>query len=336
MNKQIKQIIIGITTAILLGVIFTGCGQNKVEEGDLKTIRIGFPGTENVMFGLGTIAQDLEYFDQELEKSGYKVEYINFPAAGPAVNEALASKNIDVAIYADFPGIVSKSRGVPTTLLGIPEKSFYSQILIGLDSSIESISDLKGKKIGFTKGTYMHKNLLEILEKNGLKESDVELINVSTEGESALITKNIDALVTTEQIALQLVITKNVAKTLDTTRNYPEIAAQTVFVGRTEFVNENPEAIVAINKALIKAAELFREDQDKAYQSATKTGLNIDAVKALYNPEAPDFQLFQIGINEESIKKLQDTMRFLIDQKLINESFDVKTWADNSFYEKAK
>lgn len=336
MNNKIKIIITGILTAILLSMFLTGCGRNVDKDSEQKTIRIGFPGTENVMFGLGTVAQDLEYFDQELEKSGYRVEYINFPAAGPAVNEALASKNIDVAIYADFPGLVLRSRGVPTTLLGIPEKSFYSQILVGLDSKIESISDLKGKKIGFTKGTYMHKNLLEILEKNGLKESDVELINVSTEGESALVTKNIDALVTTEQIALQLVITKKVAKTLDTTRNYPEIAAQTVFIGRTEYVDENPEAIVAINKALIKAAELFKKDQDKAYQSVTKTGLNIDAVKALYSPEAPKFELFQIGINEESIKKLQDTVRFLLDQKLINESFDIKTWVDNSYYEKAK
>ena len=339
MNKLLKKIVLIGFVLIAGTAILTGCGgsgdNGGGETGGEKVIRLGYPGTSNAMFGLGSVAQDQKYFDEELEKAGYKVEYTNFPAAGPAVNEALASGNIDAAIYADFPGIILTSKGVPLKLYGIPESRFYSQILVATDSEIASVKELKGKKIGFTKGTYMQKNLLEILEANGLSKSDVELINVTTDGPSALISGNIDALVTTEQEGLLQVVTQKAAKTLDTTRNYPDIAAQSVFIASEGYATENPEAIIAINKALLRAAELFRTDPDKAYESVTKTGLNLESVKALYDSEAPDFDLFQVGITDESIKKLEVTVDFLKAEELISAPVDVKAWSDNSFYEKA-
>ncbi|SHI78922.1 ABC transporter substrate-binding protein [Parasporobacterium paucivorans] len=335
-----KKKIIILAVAVFALIAFTACSKGASTEAaakndESKVVRLGYPGSANFMGGLAGVAQEKKFFDEELDKIGYKIEYVPFAAAGPAVNEALASNSIDVAIYADFPGVVLKSKGVPIDLLGIPESRFYSQILVKSDSDIKSVKDLKGKKIGFTKGTYMQKNLLEILAKNNLVPSDVELVNVTTDAESALISGNLDAIVQTNQGALMLTTTKKVAISIADTRDYPETTAQVIFVGVDSFVKSNPEVAVAMNKALLRAKEYFEMDSEDAFTILTKSGLNLESVKLQYGSEAPGFDLFTVGITEESIRKLQETQKFLIDEKLITGEFDIAAWTDNSYYEKA-
>ena len=100
----------------LVGCAKTGrTSADKPQE--LKVVKLGFPGSANFMGSIAGIAQDKKFFEEELQKIGYKIEYVPF-AAGPAVNEALATKKIDLAIYADFPGLVLKSKDI-----GIPFSS---------------------------------------------------------------------------------------------------------------------------------------------------------------------------------------------------------------------
>ncbi|AFS77790.1 ABC transporter aliphatic sulfonates-binding protein SsuA [Gottschalkia acidurici 9a] len=330
---------------VLIGISITACEKKQeaskettkasTEVKGEKLVRLGFPGSQNFLGGVAGIAQEKKFFDEELKKVGYKIEYVPFAAAGPAVNEALAGKQIDFAIYADFPGVVLKSKGIDIDLLGITDNKIHSTIVIKNDSKISSIKDLKGKKIGFTKGTYMQKFLIEILDKNGLTTNDVELINVTTDAESALITGNIDALVQTDTQALQLTVTKKIAKELDSTRNYPELSAQSVFVGDHKFAKDNPEVPVAIQKALVKAREYFKNNTEDSYKILTKSGLDLEAIKKQYDSESPEFEIFTLDITQDSIKRLDETQKYLIDQELITNKFDTEKWSDNSYYEKA-
>ncbi|MEJ2214065.1 MAG: ABC transporter substrate-binding protein, partial [Gammaproteobacteria bacterium] len=61
---------------------------------------------------------------------------------------------------------------------------------------ISSVKDLKGKKVGVEIGFVGHLLLLNALEKNGLTESDVELVNVPTnETPQVLASGEVDAVV---------------------------------------------------------------------------------------------------------------------------------------------
>ncbi|MCB2358569.1 ABC transporter substrate-binding protein [Clostridium estertheticum] len=332
-----------IITLILLGlflVSFSACGKKadtvniKVTH-ENKVVKLGFPGNSSVLGGISGIAQEKKYFEEELAKVGYKIEYVAFPAAGPAVNQALAGNKIDFAIYADFPGVVLKSKGIDVDLLGITEDKIHSRVVVKNDSKIMSIKELRGKKIGFTKGTYMQKFLLQLLADNGLSDKDVQLINITTNGESALVGGNIDALVQTDTQALTLISTKKVAKEIENTRTHAGWSAQSVFVGSHSYVKDNPQVPVAIDKALIRAKKYFTSNTEDSYKILTKSGLNLDSVKEMYKSEAPDFKLFTINTSSESIKRLNDTQKFMIDQKLITGKFGTSKWADNSYYEKA-
>lgn len=334
MIKKLISIFLVAVTAVMM----TGCGngsQNVNAKSEEKVVRIGFPGTQNFLGGVAGIAQEKKYIDDELSKIGYKVEYKPFAAAGPAVNEALTANEIDIAIYADFPGILSKSKGVETSLIGITDNYITSAVIVKSDSSINSVKDLKGKKIGFSKGTYMQKYLYEILEANSISQDEVELINTSNDVDSSLQSGALDAgVVTDTQEALQ-VFTKKVAKTIDTAKDHPDITAQSVIVGNSKFLSENKDAIVAFFKGLKEAKTFMIENTDEAYDVLTKSGLDIDAVKSLYGKDNGKFDYITFEVDDEAKEKINQSKKFMIDNKLISTDFDVDTWTDNSFYEEA-
>ncbi len=334
MKKKLLSIFLAVTTVFML----VGCGNSKQAENTRSTekvVRIGFPGTQNFIGGVAGLAQEKKYIDDELSKAGYKVEYKPFAAAGPAVNEALTANEIDIAMYADFPGILSKSKGVETSLIGISDNSMTSAIIVKADSPITSVKDLKGKKIGFTKGTYMQKYLYQILDANGIAQNDVELINTNNDVDSALQGGSIDAVVVTDtQEALQ-VFTKKAARTIDTSKDHPDFAAQAVIVGNNKFLAENRDAAVALFKALQEAKTFIKGNTDEAYEILTKSGLNKEAVKFNYRKDNEKFDYFSLKVDDNAKEKINDSKKFMIDNKLITKDFDTDKWIDNSFYEEA-
>ena len=327
-----KKFILPIVLIISL-LTLVGCG-NSSKTKDKKVLRIGYPGTQSALSGVAGIAQEKGYINSYLKELGYSVEYIGFPSAGPGVNEALASNEIDIAIYADFPGILIESKGGDTSLIGITDNYTNSAIIVSNDSDISSIKDLKGKKIGFTKGTYMHKYIYEILDLNGIKLNEVELIN-TTDGESALQGNSIDAIVTTDWSEGVLVQTKKVAKTLDSSKDHKDITAQTVIVGNKEYLNKNEEAVVAFLKALIKGKEFLIENTDEGFDILTNTGYSKEVISTLMGKDDNKFDFVSLDITEDSIKKLETSKNFMLNNDIISKDFDINSWIDRSFYEKA-
>lgn len=339
-----KKIISLLLLLAFVGVL-VGCSSSKAKETatsepvkttEVKTIRLGFPGNKNTLTGVAGIAQENKYFDEELAKIGYKIEYVPFAAAGPAVNEALATKKIDFAIYADFPGLVLKSKKVGISLLGITDNHTNSTLLVKQDSPIKAVKDLKGKKVAFTKGTFMQKNFLELLAQNGLTEKDVQVINVvTTDAASALLSGNIDALVYVDSIIIPLLVDKS-AREIDSTRRHPEIRAQSVFVGVDSFVEQNPEAPVAILKALLRARDFVKSNPEESLKIWTKTGLSEAGLKILYGTDTSLYSnYFPLEITQDSINKLTGTKNFLLKQKLIKSDYSIEEFANKTFYEKA-
>lgn len=76
-----------------------------------------------------------------------------FAQAGPAVNEAFAVNEIDVAVYAEFPLITAASNGVDLKGFALSTSQLNFGILTRKDSGIKSISDLEGKNVVVALGT---------------------------------------------------------------------------------------------------------------------------------------------------------------------------------------
>jgi sulfonate transport system substrate-binding protein len=108
----------------------------------------------------------------------YEIEYVRFDS-GPLVNEGFAAGQIDIGTLGDNPAIGAAVRGLPVTVLAPLDSDGPSIILeASPESGIEELEDLEGKKIAFTTGTAQHGLVLRALDSVGLKQDDVEQIDV--------------------------------------------------------------------------------------------------------------------------------------------------------------
>jgi sulfonate transport system substrate-binding protein len=129
---------------------------------------------------------------------------------------------------------------------------------------------------------------------------------------------------------------QKVAKEIDNSIRNPSQSSQFVFVGRHNFVQNNPEVIISVHKGLLRAKDFFRKNPEPCFQAITKSGMELEVARELFQKEAPDFDLFTIGLNEDSIKRLDETQTFMVENGFIEKKFDVSKWADNSYFEKAR
>ncbi len=93
--------------------------------------------------------------------------------------EAFAAGKIDAVCMTNGDALVTGATGAPSKAILINDYSNGNDMVIA-QPGIKSLKDLKGKKIGVEVGFVDHLLLLKGLEGSGMKESDVELVNVPT------------------------------------------------------------------------------------------------------------------------------------------------------------
>jgi len=133
-----------------------------------------------------------------------KFEWFDYVAS----MDAFAASKIDVVGMTNGDTLVTGSTGAKSVIFLLNDYSNGNDMVIA-KPGINSVKSLKGKKIGVEVGFVSHLLLLNALEKNGLKESDVELVNVPTnETPQVLASGQVDAIVAWQPssgIALQQV-----------------------------------------------------------------------------------------------------------------------------------
>lgn len=152
--------------SVLAGAIFSITAQ----AGD--KIRIGY-WTSGVSLGYGSVLENKEF----LKNRGIDAEFVRFPEVNAPI-KALANGSIDVAFAAPLAGVfASVEEGVPLKIIAATQPA-DAQFVVPADSPIQSISELKGKKIGMSPaGSSMAVIAGAILEGNyGIKASEFSLV----------------------------------------------------------------------------------------------------------------------------------------------------------------
>ena len=114
--------------------------------------------------------------EKAFQPIGYEVKWAEF-AAGPQQLEALNANGLDIASTAESPPIFSQAAGTPLVYLGATATNGKPvALLVGKDSPIQSVQDLKGKKIAFQKASIGHYLAVKAFEKEGLTINDFESV----------------------------------------------------------------------------------------------------------------------------------------------------------------
>ena len=209
-SRKIK-ILIGLIALIVLAFGSFKSKDTKTNENvntaqvNLKKVIVGLPGISNQTLEATGIAVNKGYMIEELKKVGYEPEFIYFQQAGPAVNEALATNKIDVAMYGDFRITILKSNGGNVKVFAVDNSRFMYGVLVQNDDNIKTIKDLKGKKVLYRKGTVEHKFFKEILKKYNLDEDKYVSVNAGgADGQSIFSAKEAEAIFTFYYTALYM------------------------------------------------------------------------------------------------------------------------------------
>ena len=161
---------------LALGLLIAGCGgdSKKAEVPDLKELRITY-----VKAPLN-IPSIVEKKQQSFEKAFPGVK-LTFPeiASGAKQTEAMAAGELDIAnALGGTSAILAAANGADVKILGIYSRAPKAFTIMVKDPSIQSVKDLKGKKIGGPKGTILHQVLLSALAAEGMSAEDVEFVNM--------------------------------------------------------------------------------------------------------------------------------------------------------------
>lgn len=135
-----------------------------------RTLRVGHQkGWLSVLKGRGTL-------EKRLAPLGVKVTWTEFNA-GPVQLEALNVGSIDFGDVGEAPPIFAQAAGAPLVYAGatVPRPALEA-VVVPKGSPIRTVADLKGKRVAYNKGSNVHYFLVKLLEKNGLKYSDVQSV----------------------------------------------------------------------------------------------------------------------------------------------------------------
>lgn len=133
------------------------------------------------------------WLEEALAPEGTKVTWL-FSQGSNKANELLSSGSADLASTAGAAALLARTNGVPLKVVYVFSKPEWTALVVGKDSPVKGVAELKGKKIAATRGTDPFFFLLRTLQASGLKQSDVELVNLQHgDGRTALERGQVDA-----------------------------------------------------------------------------------------------------------------------------------------------
>jgi NitT/TauT family transport system substrate-binding protein len=205
-----------------------------------------------------TLAKEAGIF----EKHGLDVTLKKIPQASRHL--ALASGDIQCAATTVETWIVWNANGVPAKQIFQMDKS-YGADGIAVRSDVNGFADLKGKTVAASApGTSPYFLLAWMLHKNGMKMSDVRVVNMEPgPAAQAFVADQNDAAMTYEPYLSTVRNAPDKGKILATTLDYPAVMDT---VGCTPaFLSENPAAGKALADSYFAALEMIAAEKDKAY-----------------------------------------------------------------------
>ena len=153
-----------------------------------KQVRIGYQKN-----GVLVVAHQRAALEQHFAPSGIAIGWVDF-ASGPPMLEAMNAGSVDFGQVGDTPPIFAQAADADIVCAAGQPITNGQGILVKRGSAIGVLADLKGTRIGFTKGSSAHNVVVMALEKAGLSYGDITPVYLSPpDGAAAFASGSIDA-----------------------------------------------------------------------------------------------------------------------------------------------
>jgi NitT/TauT family transport system substrate-binding protein len=333
-------------SSLLLIFLFLSTAPGRAKE----VIQVGI-GTQDTTINCaagGPVVRELKLLDKYLPRDGkykdasYEIHWVNLPTGAQLNNELLAGR-LDIVSMADFPSILgydallSKNDGVKTLYIASLSLGLHgagNALLVPLNSSVQSIADLKGKTISVPFASTAHAFLLRAVQAQGWDPNkDVRIITQAPEiGGSALKSGQIDAHADFVPFGELFPFRGFARKILD-----GESTGLTTTHGiqvRSDFAQKYPEIVVAYLRAALEGDRLIREDPESIAEQYQKwTGIEAEVFYAFHGPQG--IQIRDYTLKPEVIQALGNAAQTLKVLKKTAHDIDVSTFVDDRYIREA-
>ena len=260
-----------ILSSVVAGaMMMSGCGKKEAET---VTLNIGFQ-----KYGLLPVIKARGSLETALEKQHVKVKWVEF-TAGPQLLEGLNVGSVSLGEVGEAPPIFAQAANANLVYVANqPAMPTAEALIVQKDSPIQSIKDLKGKRVALNKGSNVHYLLLKLLEANNLKLDDIQVVYLPPADTRAAFEKGaVDAWVIWDPFfaaAEQQIGARVIANGENLVKNYQ------FYMADRKFAEQNPEVVKAVINELNVAADWMTKNQDEAAKILEKpTGLDASILK---------------------------------------------------------
>ena len=225
-----------------------------------------------------------------LKDTPYRIEWSLFPAASPLL-EALGAGAVDTGGVGDAPFAFAYASGAKIRAVQAFRyvgDTRAAAILVPANSPLRTLADLKGRKLATVRGSAGQDLVLRLLERAGLKASDVKFIYLSNgDAKAALASGQIDAWSTWASYVGIALLHDHDRALADATGFPPGLGFQVA----TDSAIANKRAILADFLHRLVLAYAWAEQHPDAHAAvlARETGLPVDVarftVRPVYKPE---------------------------------------------------
>jgi len=264
--------------------------------------------------------------------TGWDIEWRKF-SSGTDVIAAMASGDIKIAELGSSPLAIGASQGIDLQLFMMAQVIGEAESLIVRNGSgIKTLADMKGKKIAVPIGSTAHFSLMGAINKAGLKESDVNIINMKPDQiAAAWEQKAIDGAFIWQPVQSKLLKSGKLLVGADKTAawGYPTFDG---WVVNKDFAAKNQAKMVAFIKTMDAANAAYLNNKSAWTSSsaevktiAAQTGAGADQIPNILK----GFQFLpikeQIGttwLDGSAAKAMKSTADFLKAAGKINSAAD--------------
>ena len=234
--------------------------------------------------------------EQEFKKKNIKVEWVLSQGSNKAL-EFLNARSLDIGSTAGAAALIGKANGNPIKSIYVFSKPEWTAIVVGKDSKLQSVKDLRGKRVAANRGTDPYIFLLRSLYKAGVPPRSVEIVQLAhADGKTALEKGDVDAWAGLDPIMAK---TELESKSRLLYRN-PAFNSYGVLNVREEFAKQNPDLVLTVLRAYEKARLWAINNPEGLKQVLIKESKLSDAV-ASRQLERTDLSHSTIGTTQKVV-----------------------------------
>ncbi len=306
----------------LLGAALAALAPARLWASSLSgvTLRAGtFKGEDELILSLAGLAN-----------TPYNVEYHEFNS-GQLEVEAMNAGALDFGGWSEIPLAFAAAAGARVKVIGVLKGDVNDQmVLVPKTSNITSIADLKGKRVGYVRGTTSHYYLLRMLWAAGLQFSDIQAINLSpTDGAEAFRAGDLDAWAI-YGYAIQFALAEGNARVL---RTAVGILSGNYLVGAAPDALADPQrrAVIADYLQRVGKGYGWTESHKPAWTAALAPVIKVPLpfVQSEFAHESQPYRL--VPIDDAAIASAQEVADTFVKAGLIAQSVNVAPYFDRGF-----